>query len=321
MSSNIDKSLDEIIKEQKKAKRQQQQKQKKQPQKGKGRGKLATTRQGKATGPARKQVQTAGKRRGNPKQQAAEQNTPRTGVRKQAAGKQVRTGKPRVRANPLRNRQNLQGKLVKKAKKAQVNAVQNRQNNRQAQQKQSRQNQMNKRRGIQINQMPKGNRAQKVQNRIPQGVNKNRNRNRPALKRPSKDLMLTVNISNPRAKSRLGINSNKGAQWQQTQSAPLNQGRRRKWRQSGGRAGDQGGAPNINLAASRQELRISVANNLHQPLPSLPRSTRKETFNIQERFEFNLGKTTSSLNERFSSTSPVAQRVNQGASPRTIFVD
>ena len=103
---------DEIIKEQKKAKRKQQQKQKKQPQKGKGHRKLTATKQGtKGSGPARKQQQVARKRRGNPQQQAARQDGPGTGVKKQVAGKQVKTGKPRIRASPLRNRQNLQGKV------------------------------------------------------------------------------------------------------------------------------------------------------------------------------------------------------------------
>ena len=70
--------------------------------KEKGKGKLTTAaRQGKV-------VQ---KKKGNTKQQSIRQTGPPSGVRKNVTRKQTLKGKTKVRANPIKNRQNIGSKV------------------------------------------------------------------------------------------------------------------------------------------------------------------------------------------------------------------
>ncbi|XP_015755794.1 PREDICTED: ribosome-binding protein 1-like [Acropora digitifera] len=309
-TTNIDRSLDDIIKEQRKLKKikaqklkVQQTKKKQTPQK-QGKKKTGQTvanqnqrknatikKSGRSTQQGRRtqgRAAVSGKqKRTAPQGRKSTQNT----RKKQNTGNSSRgrINGARVTSNRLKNKQgSLQKtkKIITKAKKIQNQQRINRQT-RQTQQKDARQNIINKRRGMQS--ATKGNKGTNVQN-----MRKLPNRNSPATKhqRPNRkgitSSLLTVSINNPRVRL-----NRASPQWQQaTNSIQTN---RRNWR-GGARSGGS------NKTMDSGDLRISVPNDLFR----LPRATLKPLkqspySRIDDGVSsVNKPKTYATLNERFS---------------------
>lgn len=309
-TTNIDRSLDDIIKEQRKlkkkaqkAKTQQQlprkgtqqrqgkkqvnQKQGKrvavkqnnwQRQQGSGQG-----AQGRKRGLTRKQNnQSAQQRKGAQVNQSGPKGINRR--RQNAGGPNKGTGGPRAAANRLKSKQGIiqKGKrILSKAKQVQLNRLPLNRQNRQTQQKDARLNILNKRRGLQG--PVKGKRPNKAQNA---DTSKLQRINRRGNASPQ----LTVSINNPR------VRITRTPQWEQVTNQLTNQSRSRRWR--GNKASVDTG-----------DLRISVPNNLHQPLKTLYAAGFKSHTEDSA-----FGKTFATLDERFSSI-PQTRRVG------TIFID
>ncbi|KAK2566791.1 hypothetical protein P5673_009472 [Acropora cervicornis] len=327
-TTNIDRSLDDIIKEQRKLQKikaqklkAQQAKKKQTPQKqgkkktgqtvaNQNQRKKATikksgrsTQQGRGTqgraAVSGKQKKTAPQGRKSTQNTRKKQNT--------GNASRGRINGARVTSNRLKNKQgSLQKtkKIITKAKKIQNQQRTNRQT-RQTQQKDARQNIINKRRGMQgiknfleklifylrifFQSTTKGNKGTNIQN-----MRKlpNRNSATTKLQRPNRkgitSSLLTVSINNPRVRL-----NRASPQWQQaTNSIQTN---RRNWR-GGARSGGS------NKTMDSGDLRISVPNDLFQ----LPRATLKPLkqspySRIDDGVSsVNKPKTYATLNERFS---------------------
>lgn len=294
-TTNIDRSLDDIIKDQRKLKKKAiktktQQSQKKGVQQRQGRKQtkatVANQKQGKRVPGKQNARQTQqrrgalGRRRGS----AGKQNQfvqqgrgVQNNRRKQVVGNtnKGKAGGAKVSANRLKNKQvSMQKgkKILSKAKQIQINRRPLNRQNRQTQQKDARQNIINRRRGMQGT--LKGNRPNKSQN---SGTPKLQRINRRGNPSPQ----LTVSINNPR------VRLSRTPQWKQVSDHINNQNNRRRWK--GGRI-DTG------------DLRISVPNNyLHQPEPLQP---IRPLFNAGFKPDLETSatrKTFATLNERFSS--------------------
>lgn len=314
-TTNIDRSLDDIIKEQRKQKKKTQnlkaqqskkkgaqQKQEKKQARGtvgsQNRGRRSTGKQNAR--PAQQRQGTQGRKKASTKrnnQFVQQRQGAQNNWKKQTAGNASRA-KPvgaRVNANRLKNKQgSLQKtkKIVSKAKQIQQNRRLLNRQNRQTQQKDARQNIINKRRGGMQGTL-KGQRINKVKNtrNLP-----NRNSVTSKLQRINRRgnpaPQLTVSINNPRVR----LNRN---QSNQGNSQP----NRRRWRGSFSTGGSM----------DTGDLRISVPNNLYRPPPLKPLKHLHSSGFESSVGNTAPGKTFATLNERFSS---IPQR-----GTRTIVVD
>lgn len=322
MSTNIDRSLDDIIKEQKKLKKktqklktQQTQKKVAQKQQGKQQTKGAAANQkqrkrigGKQNGQSVQQRQgTQGRRRPIAGKQRAPQKQATQGQRRAIGVKsQGRSGRgnqsikrntisrdkgrfvgAKVTANRLKNKLgSLQRskQIISKAKQLQQNnRLKNRQN-RQTQQRDARQNIINNRRGMQG--PLKGNRQ---------------NKNKPQNARN----MSNRNLGTPKLQRRNRFT--RTPQWEHvTNQLNNNQANRRRWRGGARRAGG-----NPSIMGPTEDLRISVPNNLHRPAALKP--LFYSNYDLPVNFSAPR-KTFATLNERFSNMS-------QPQNVRTIVVD
>lgn len=300
MSTNIDRSLDDIIKDQKRLKKkalkkktQQTQKKGTQKQQKKNQGNKGTSIKqnqrrriaGKNAGQSAQQRQGAqgrkrpatGKQKGQVVQQRGGSGN-QTYKKNQTVGNKGRTRGAKVAVNRLKNKQSNAQKskqIISKAKQIQQNR---RLKNRQTQQKDARQNIINNRRGMQINRQ---NKAQNVKSLV---ATRQQRKNRRGMQAPQ----LTVSINNPR------VTLTRTPQWKQPVSQQTNPRSRRGWR---GKS-----AANIPRGMGlTEDLRISVPNNLHQLSPLKP-LVYTNHFNPPMNTAMT-GKTFATLDERFSSMS------------------
>ncbi|XP_068685479.1 uncharacterized protein DDB_G0290301-like [Montipora foliosa] len=326
MATNIDRSLDEIIKEQRKLKKSKAQKLKAQQAKKKGTSqqqgkkpiKQAASNQNqrkrvlgkqnarfmqKGRGMQARKTAVAGKQN---KAMAQGRRSTQKNSKMQSVGntRQGRISGARVTANRLKNKQGpLQKtkKVISKAKQLQQNRQRVNRQNRQTQQKDARQNILNKRRGMQG--LPKGNRVNKAQNK---GNLRNKNISGTAKfqrinRKGNTAGQLTISINNP---GRVRLNR-ASPQWQQATNSILPN--RRRWSGRGMKSTN-------GLKMDSGDLRISVPNNLFKPPPATLRPL-KPIHSIMENSASGTGmlKTYATLNERFSDI--VAKRA------RTIILD
>jgi len=302
-TTNIDRSLDDIIKEQRKIKKktqklktQQAQKKGAQQRQGKKQGRGASSNQNRGRRIAGKQnAQPAQQRRGTQgkKALAVKQNQlvqkgrgTQNYRKQQTAGNAGRRklGGAKITANRLKNKQgSLQKskKIISKAKQVQQNRRPINRQNRQTQQKDARQNIINKRRGMQG--PVKENRPNKAQNA--RNLNKKTvtSRLQRTNRRGNPAPQLTVSINNPQ------VRLNRTPQWKQVSNQGNNQTNRRRWRGGKGGAVDTG------------DLRISIPNNLHQPTSLKPLKPLYYS-GYEPMVDTSIsGKKFTTLNERFSS--------------------
>ncbi|KAL9965738.1 hypothetical protein ACROYT_G029580 [Oculina patagonica] len=337
MSTNIDRSLDDIIKDQRKLKRktqklktQQAQKKGAQQRQGKKQTKGANQNQkrriaGKQGGQSVQQRQgtqgrkKAGRQGGQQAQQRQGTQGRRRaqgtqGQRKAIGGKRqgrIGGGNQNFKKNTTGNKgrfggakvtanrlKNKQGSL-QKSKQIISKAKQIQQNNR-PKNRLNRQTQQRDARQNIIN-IRRGMQGQLKGNRQNKAQQNSRNLGTPKLQRRNRrgiqSPQLTVSINNPR------VRITRTPQWQQVTNQLNNQNNRRRWRGKG--------RGNPSTMGPTEDLRISVPNNLHRPAPLKPLMYSNYDLPVNPPAP---GRTFTTLNERFSSL-PQTGRV------RTIVID